>query len=74
MKPSDGGYAGKKILVLGLARSGVAVARLLHRLGAEVTVNDRKPRAEAPEAEELEKAGIQVVLGGHPEGLIHEGW
>ncbi|MFD1407315.1 UDP-N-acetylmuramoyl-L-alanine--D-glutamate ligase [Kroppenstedtia eburnea] len=74
MKPSDGGYAGKKILVLGLARSGVAVARLLHRLGAEVTVNDRKPRAEAPEAEELEKAGIQVVLGGHPEGLIHDGW
>ncbi|GGA32606.1 UDP-N-acetylmuramoylalanine--D-glutamate ligase [Kroppenstedtia guangzhouensis] len=74
MKPSDEGYAGKKILVLGLARSGVAVARLLHRLGAEVTVNDRKPRREAPEAEALEKAGIQVVLGGHPEDLIHREW
>ena len=30
----------KKVLILGLARSGEAAARLLHSLGALVTVND----------------------------------
>ena len=30
----------KKVLILGLAKSGEAAARLLHTLGAHVTVND----------------------------------
>ena len=33
----------KKVLVLGLAKSGVAAAEILHELGAFVTVNDSKP-------------------------------
>ena len=33
----------KKVLVLGLAKSGVAAAELLHKMGAFVTVNDAKP-------------------------------
>ena len=33
----------KKILVLGLAKSGTAAAEILHDLGAFVTVNDAKP-------------------------------
>lgn len=66
-------WSGKQVLVLGLARSGVAVARQLHRLGANVTVNDRKPREQAPEAEELEQLGIRVICGGHPEGIVHDG-
>ncbi|WP_091835336.1 UDP-N-acetylmuramoyl-L-alanine--D-glutamate ligase [Marininema halotolerans] len=66
-------WKGQTIVVLGLARSGVAVARLLFHLGAKVTVNDRKPRAESPEAEELENLGIPVICGEHPENLIHEG-
>ena len=37
---------GKRILVVGLARSGFAVARALARRGATVTVLDRKPPAE----------------------------
>ncbi|SMO48069.1 UDP-N-acetylmuramoyl-L-alanine--D-glutamate ligase [Melghirimyces algeriensis] len=71
MRPGQKRFAGKNVLVLGLARSGLAVARLLHSEGAFVTVNDRKPRQECPEAESLEREGIQVVLGGHPERLIH---
>lgn len=62
----------KRVLVLGLARSGVAVARQLHRSGAIVTVNDQKPREQAPEAAELEALGIRVVCGGHPSELIHD--
>ena len=32
----------QKVLVLGLAKSGVSAAKLLHELGALVTVNDAK--------------------------------
>ncbi len=73
MKPVSEDFAGKRVLVLGLARSGRAVARLLRSLGAQVTVNDRKPRSETAEAEALEQEGIRVVLGGHPPDLIQPG-
>lgn len=67
-------YANKKILVLGLARSGVAAAKLLHQLGAFVTVNDGKPIEENPEAQELLEMGMNVVTGGHPIDLLDEGF
>ncbi|MBQ9263302.1 MAG: UDP-N-acetylmuramoyl-L-alanine--D-glutamate ligase [Clostridia bacterium] len=35
-------WAGKKVLIVGMARSGVALAQLLCREGAMVTVNDMK--------------------------------
>lgn len=66
-------YRGREVVVLGLARSGVQVAKTLHRHGAVVTVNDKKEREQCPEASELEALGISVVCGGHPDGLIHEG-
>ncbi|MFC4076532.1 UDP-N-acetylmuramoyl-L-alanine--D-glutamate ligase [Salinithrix halophila] len=71
MSSSDD-WKGLRVVVLGLARSGVAVAKLLHDLGAKVTVNDRKPRSECPEAEALEKLGVPVICGGHPVDLIHD--
>ena len=36
-------FKNKKVLVLGLAKSGESAARLLDKLGAIVTVNDGKP-------------------------------
>lgn len=66
-------YRGKEVVVLGLAKSGVQVAKVLHERGAIVTVNDKKERDQSPEASELESLGISVICGGHPEGLIHEG-
>jgi len=66
-------YAGQQVVVLGLARSGRACARLFHELGAKVIVNDRKERSECPEADELEAFGIQVICGHHPDDLMHEG-
>ncbi|WP_054941750.1 UDP-N-acetylmuramoyl-L-alanine--D-glutamate ligase [Paenibacillus ihuae] len=66
-------YRGKLVVVLGLAKSGVQVAKVLHERGAIVTVNDKKERDQSPEASELESLGISVICGGHPEGLIHEG-
>jgi UDP-N-acetylmuramoylalanine--D-glutamate ligase len=64
-------YKDKQVVVLGLARSGVAVAKLLHEAGAKVIVNDKKERSLCPEAEVLEARGITVVCGGHPADLIH---
>lgn len=66
-------YRGEEVVVLGLAKSGVQVAKVLHERGAVVTVNDKKERDQSPEASELESLGISVICGGHPEGLIHEG-
>ena len=37
--------AGKKVLVVGMARSGVAAATLAHRVGAVVTCVDLRPDA-----------------------------
>jgi len=67
-------YEHKKILVLGLAKSGVSAAALLHKLGAFVTVNDSKPLSENPEAQGLLEQGIKVVCGSHPIELMDEGF
>ncbi|WP_462409186.1 UDP-N-acetylmuramoyl-L-alanine--D-glutamate ligase [Neobacillus sp. Marseille-QA0830] len=67
-------YRHKKILVLGLAKSGVTAAALLHKLGAFVTVNDRKPFSENPEAQGLLEQGIKVICGEHPVELLDEGF
>jgi UDP-N-acetylmuramoylalanine--D-glutamate ligase len=67
-------YRHKKILVLGLAMSGVGAASLLHKLGAFVTVNDRKPLSENPEAQGLLEQGITVICGDHPIELLDEGF
>ncbi|HWK24245.1 MAG TPA: UDP-N-acetylmuramoyl-L-alanine--D-glutamate ligase [Ureibacillus sp.] len=64
----------KKVLVLGLAKSGVAASELLHELGAFVTVNDSKPFDENPQAQGLLEKGITVICGRHPEDLLDEGF
>ncbi|ARK31095.1 UDP-N-acetylmuramoylalanine--D-glutamate ligase [Halalkalibacter krulwichiae] len=67
-------YKGKKILVLGLAKSGEAAARLLHRLGADVTVNDGKPYEDNLQARDLQSIGLKVICGHHPIELLEEGF
>ena len=67
-------YLHKKILVLGLAKSGVSAAALLHKLGAFVTVNDYKPLSENLEAQGLLEQGITVICGEHPIDLLEEGF
>lgn len=64
----------KKVLVLGLAKSGVAAAELLHKLGAFVTVNDSKPFEENDAAKRLLEQGMHVICGRHPEDLLDEGF
>lgn len=54
-------------LVVGGAKSGVAVSKLLKMHGWHVTLTDQKTIAEA---EELTQLGILVVDGGHPDFLL----
>ncbi len=65
-------FENKKVLVLGLAKSGEAAARLLTKLGALVTVNDGKAFEENPAAQALLELGIKVVCGSHPLALLDE--
>ncbi|UXR86022.1 UDP-N-acetylmuramoyl-L-alanine--D-glutamate ligase [Staphylococcus felis] len=66
------GLKDKKVLVIGLAKSGYESAKLLHRLGAEVTVNDGKDLSNDPHAKDLEEMGITIVSGSHPIALLDE--
>lgn len=62
---------GKKILVVGLARSGDAAARFCLGRGASVTVADAADSPTLAErAEKLRALGIKVVLGSQPDGLF----
>jgi len=67
-------YAGKKVLVLGLAKSGTNAAKLLKRLGATVTVSDVQPLAENQDAQELKAAGFNVILGEQTPDLLDAGY
>jgi len=60
---------GKKVLVVGLGKSGLAAALFLRRRGAQVTVSDvRSAESLAREIPALLEEGIMVEAGGH--GLL----
>jgi UDP-N-acetylmuramoylalanine--D-glutamate ligase len=60
---------GKKVLVVGLGKSGLSAALFLRKLGAQVTVSDmRSAAALAKEIPALLENGIMVESGGH--GLL----
>ncbi|MGH7235611.1 MAG: UDP-N-acetylmuramoyl-L-alanine--D-glutamate ligase [Nitrospiraceae bacterium] len=57
-------FRSKKVTVVGLARSGVAAARLLQAVGARVTVADGKEEAALAEAlSRLERGTLAVKVG-----------
>lgn len=57
-------YEGKRVIVVGLAKSGLNAARLLKKLGAEVTVSDQQPLEKNSEAQELQNEGGYTILTG----------
>ena len=63
-------YNGKKALVCGMARSGIAAAKLLNRLGARVTLQDMKKREEiSANVLALEGEGIVLYTGANPDEI-----
>jgi len=64
---------GKRVLVIGLARTGVATALFCAARGANVTATDARPENEISEAiAPLRTAGIRLELGGHVENTFPE--
>jgi UDP-N-acetylmuramoylalanine--D-glutamate ligase len=64
---------GKKVLVLGAARSGIACSRFLAAHGATVALNDRKPMQEwSGEALALKESGIGLLPGDVPGWLLDQ--
>ncbi len=59
---------GKRVLIVGLARTGIATALFCAARGAIVTATEGRPETEIPEAvEKLLAAGVTLELGGHRE-------
>ncbi len=56
---------GKRVLVVGLGRSGIAAAKLCALRGASVTVTDEKPEAALAEACAALRGLVRFELGGH---------
>lgn len=58
--------AGKQVLVVGLARTGIATALFCAARGARVTATEERPESQLAEtAAKLRAAGVTLELGGH---------
>ena len=64
-------WHGKKVLVLGAAKSGIAAATYLHHAGADVTINTGNIPPD-DEQEKIQALGIKSVFNEHPIGLLNE--
>jgi UDP-N-acetylmuramoylalanine--D-glutamate ligase len=65
--------AGKKVLIIGAARSGIACARFLAKRGAVVALSDRKPVEKwSPEAIALKSEGVGLIPGDVPMWLLDQ--
>lgn len=53
--------SGKKVLVVGLARSGMAAIRVLKKLGAEVTLSESKKKDDIKEIDFLNENNVEIV-------------
>jgi UDP-N-acetylmuramoylalanine--D-glutamate ligase len=60
--------AGKRVVVVGAARSGIAAAELLVRKGARVTLSEARDAVDG--ADRLRHAGVAVELGGHSQAAL----
>jgi len=60
-------WEGKRVLMIGAARQGIALSRFLVEHGADVILNDHRPQETLKEAqEELSDLDITWVTGEHP--------
>ena len=67
----DKNINGRKISVLGAARSGIAVASLLKRNGAKVFVSDIAPEEKIQaNIQKLKSTGIEYEINGHTDRVL----
>ena len=66
---------GKKVLVLGLSKSGIAAAKFAKKHGADVYLteyNDITTKEQSDNAKMLEDMGVHVEYGGHSDEFIQK--
>ena len=64
-------FQGKKILILGAGRTGTGIAKVLHKIGAKVIVNDGGDKKNLEkDIRAFEQLGIEYVIGEHPLSLL----
>jgi UDP-N-acetylmuramoylalanine--D-glutamate ligase len=62
----DSFLTGKRVAVVGMARSGIGAAKLVHRLGGRALISDVKSDQDLGLAvTDLTRAGVEVETGGH---------
>ncbi|WP_125567723.1 UDP-N-acetylmuramoyl-L-alanine--D-glutamate ligase [Companilactobacillus insicii] len=71
---TESNYSNKKILVLGLAKSGFAVAKLLKKMNSNVTVVDSNPLEGNKEAKQLLDEGFNVITGSNDANLVDDSY
>ena len=65
-------FENKKVLILGMARSGVAAAKTLIKRNNLVVINDLKTDHDKKIINELKELGCKLVLGAHPYDLLDD--
>lgn len=65
-------FENKKVLILGLARSGYEAAKYLAKRNNEVILNDYKEESlqDSKQVEELKSLGVKLIFGSHPDDLL----
>lgn len=65
-------FQNKKIFILGFARSGYEVAKILINRGNNVFVNDGKDeeKHDLDKIKELRDLGVEFIFGSHPDDLL----
>lgn len=66
----------KKILILGLSKSGISAAKYLNELGADCWISEKAPFDEKnrEQIEELKNLGIKVENDGHSDEFIKDSY
>ena len=65
-------FKNKKILILGMARSGYQAAKYLKKRGNEVILNDggSEEKQDSNQVQELKDLGVELIFGSHPDDLL----
>ena len=71
MKSIPQHWSGQRVSILGLARSGLALARVLRGQGAQVLLSDQRVASELGDLPaQAQQLGAEVEMGGHSQRLL----
>lgn len=69
-------WVDKKVLILGLSKSGISAAKYLNRKGAEVFITELRVKKDEDNEKiaELNSLGIKIEMGGHSQEFIKDSY